>query len=181
MDVKTAFLNGKLKEEVYVAQPPSFEDASHPDHVYYLDKALYGLKRAPRAWYDRFASFLLCHGCTRGSIDKTLFIKKVHKDILIVQVYVDDIVFGSTNMKLVDEFKSLMSSEFEMSLIGELTFFLGLQINQLKDGTRIHQQKYVREMLEKFGMNTSKPMATPCSPNSRLYADDQGKDVDQKL
>ena len=110
-----------------------------------------------------------------------MFLKKVLKDVLIVQVYVDDIVFGSTIMRLVEEFKNLMNSEFEMSLIGELNFFLGLQITQLKDGTRIHQQKYIREMLEKYGMNSSKSINTPISPNTRLYADEEGKSVDQKL
>ena len=105
MDVKTAFLNGYLQEEVYVQQPPGFEDPTKTDHVYILDKALYGLKQAPRAWYDRLAQFLLANGYTRGAIDKTLFLKVSKGETLIVQVYVDDIIFGSTNPALVDNSK----------------------------------------------------------------------------
>ena len=148
MDVKTAFLNGVLEEEVYVKQPPGFEDVDHPEHVYYLDKALYGLKQAPRAWYDRLAKFLFKNGYRRGVIDRTLFILEEEGKILVVQVYVDDIIFGSTNLALVEKFKDLMSSEFEMSMIGELSFFLGLQITQKEDGIQIHQQKYLEGTLE---------------------------------
>src|ERR1044071_2617692 len=162
MDVKTAFLNGVLEEEVYVKQPPGFEDVDHPEHVYYLDKALYGLKQAPRAWYDRLATFLLQNGYRRGVIDRTLFILEEEGEILVVQVYVDDIIFGSTNLTLVEKFKDLMSSEFEMSMIGKLSFFLGLQITQKEDDIQIHQQKYLNELLKKFKMESCKSFATPC-------------------
>lgn len=100
MDVKTAFLNGVLKEEVYVAQPKGFVDASKPDHVYILDKALYGLKQAPRAWYEVLSKFLIESSFTKGKIDTTLFIKRQGGDIILVQIYVDDIIFGSTNPSL---------------------------------------------------------------------------------
>ncbi|CAM8990809.1 unnamed protein product [Rhodiola kirilowii] len=143
MDVKTAFLNGVLKEEVYVSQTPGFEDSSHPDHIYILDKALYGMKQAPRAWYDRLSQFLLSHGYVRGEVDKTLFLLREGNDTLVVQVYVDDIVFGSSNNPLVRKFTKLMKSKFEMSMVGELKFFLGLQVAQDEDRTRIHQQKYL--------------------------------------
>src|ERR1044071_4500165 len=136
MDVKTAFLNGYLQEEVYMKQPPGFEDRKHPDHVYILDKALYDLKQAPRAWYDRLTQFLLANGYRRGAVDRTLFLLEQNGEILVVQVYVDDIIFGSTNPALVEKFKDLMSSEFEMSMIGELSFFLGLQVVQTSEGTR---------------------------------------------
>ncbi|CAM8975443.1 unnamed protein product [Rhodiola kirilowii] len=139
MDVKTAFLNGVLKEEVYVSQTPGFEDKDHPNHVYVLDKALYGLKQAPRAWYERLSMFLLSHGYNRGEVDKTLFLLKEGSDTPVVQVYVDDIIFGSTNPMLVKKFTDLMSSEFEMSMVGELKYFLGLQVAQDGDGTRVHQ------------------------------------------
>ena len=132
MDVKSAFLYGKIKEEVYVFQPPRFEDPSHPEWVYKLDKALYGLKQAPRAWYETLSNFLLKNNFTRGSIDKTLFIKNVGNHVLLVQIYVDDIIFGSTNTKLCDEFKKLMQSKFEMSTMGELYYFLGPHIKQQK-------------------------------------------------
>ena len=128
MDVKTAFLNGYLNEEVFVEQTPGFEDTSLPDQVYKLDKALYGLKQALRAWYDRLSQYLLSKGYKRGEVDKTLFTLHEGKHILLVQVYVNDIIFGFTNPSLVAGFQRIMTSEFEMSMIGELPFFLGLQV-----------------------------------------------------
>lgn len=125
MGVKSAFLNGYLNKEVYVEQPKRFQDPHYPDHVFKLKKALYGLKQAPRAWYERLTVFLLDYGFKRGSVDKTLFIKEDSHHILISQIYVDDIVFGSTSSKSVDQFSKSMSTEFEMSMVGELTFFLG--------------------------------------------------------
>ena len=133
MDVKSALLNGKINEEVYVEQPPGFEDYKFPNHVYKLTKALYGLKQAPRAWYERLSEFLLKHNFVRGSVDTTLFIKTKENDILLIQIYVDDIIFGSTNELLCIEFSNLMKSEFEMSMMRELNVFLGLQIKQTND------------------------------------------------
>jgi len=130
MDVKSAFLNGFLNEEVYVHQPLGFENLQKPKHVFKLTKALYGLKLAPRAWYERLSTFLLQNGFSRGKIDTTLFRKINKDDLLIVQVYVDDIIFGATNEKMCDDFSKLMESEFEMSMMGELKFVLGLQIKQ---------------------------------------------------
>ncbi|CAM8887597.1 unnamed protein product [Rhodiola kirilowii] len=104
MDVKSAFLNGFLNEEVFVAQPKGFEDPHHPASVYHLKKALYGLKQAPRAWYERLTVFLVDHGYVRGGVDKTLFVKHTRSDFIIAQIYVDDIVFGSNTQKLVDQF-----------------------------------------------------------------------------
>ena len=179
MDVKTAFLNGTLNEEVYVKQPPGFEDQANPDHVYFLDKALYGLKQAPRAWYDCLSEYLISQGYKRGTIDKTLFIKHLKEDILIVQVYVDDIIFGSTNPALVNSFKETMSKKFNMSLIGELTFFLGLQVNQKKDGIEIHQQKYLKEILKKYKMDSSKPFPTPLSTQTKMDLDLQSPKVNE--
>ena len=105
MDVKSAFLNGYLEEEVYVQQPPGFVDPNYPNHVYKLTKALYGLKQAPRAWYGRLSTFLLENDFNRGKNDTTLFTKKDKEDILIVRIYVDDIIFGSTNAAPVEEFQ----------------------------------------------------------------------------
>jgi len=150
MDVKSAFLNGFLKEEVFVKQPPGFENHEHPEHVFKLDKALYGLKQAPRDWYERFSKFLLQNGFTRGKIDSTLFLKKRGRNLLIVQVFVDDIMFGATNDSLCEEFTKLMRSEFEMSMMGELNFFLRLQVKQTLKGTMISQQKYIKELLKRF-------------------------------
>nr|GEU71750.1 hypothetical protein [Tanacetum cinerariifolium] len=127
MDVKSAFLYGTIEEEVYVCQPPGFEDPDHPDKVYKMVKALYGLHQAPRAWYETLAIYLLKNGFQRGTIDQTLFIKKQKGHILLVQIYVDDIIFGATNKDLYISFKKLMKDKFQMSFMRELTFFLGLQ------------------------------------------------------
>ncbi|GJT57972.1 retrovirus-related pol polyprotein from transposon TNT 1-94 [Tanacetum coccineum] len=135
MDVKSAFLYGKIDEEVYVSQPPGFQDPKYPKKVYKVVKALYGLHQAPRAWYATLSTFLLKNGYRRGTIDKTLFLKKDKNDIILVQVYVDDIIFGSTKKSWCDEFKALMKSRFQMSSMGELTFFLGLQFKQKEFGS----------------------------------------------
>ncbi|GJU54896.1 putative ribonuclease H-like domain-containing protein [Tanacetum coccineum] len=123
MDVKSAFLYGKIEEDVYVCQPPGFEDPDFPDRVYKVEKALYGLHQAPRAWYETLSTYLLYNGVERGKIDKTLFIRRHKGDILLVQVFVDDIIFGSTNKKLCIAFEKLMHEKFQMSSMGELTFF----------------------------------------------------------
>nr|GEY98904.1 putative ribonuclease H-like domain-containing protein [Tanacetum cinerariifolium] len=164
MDVKSAFLNGEIQEEVYVTQPKGFEDPKYPKRVYKVVKALYGLHQAPRAWYATLSSFLLKHGYMRGTIDQTLFFKKDSKDIILVQVYVDDIIFGSTRQDWSDEFEALMQSQFEMSSMGQLTFFLGLQVDQRSDGIFIHQTKYVNDILYKFDMDTNKSAPTLFEP-----------------
>ncbi|GJS59128.1 ribonuclease H-like domain-containing protein [Tanacetum coccineum] len=129
-----AFLYGKIDEEVYVSQPPGFIDPQYPKKVYKVVKALYGLHQAPRAWYATLSTFLLKNGYRRGTIDKTLFIKKDKHDIILVQVYMDDIIFGSTKKSWCDDFEALMKSRFQMSSMGELTFFLGLQSQTKEDG-----------------------------------------------
>jgi hypothetical protein len=161
MDVKSAFLNGALQEEVYVDQPPGFEDSRFPNHVYKLHKALYGLKQAPRAWYECLKDFLLKNGFEIGKADSTLFIQRNGKDIFVCQIYVDDIIFGSTNDKFCEEFSRIMTKRFEMSTMGELKFFLGFQIKQMKEGTFLCQSKYVKDMLKRFDMADSKPIKTP--------------------
>ncbi|GJY72498.1 putative ribonuclease H-like domain-containing protein [Tanacetum coccineum] len=175
MDVKSAFLYGEIEEEVYVTQPKGFEDPHFPKHVYRVVKALYGLHQAPRAWYARLSTFLLKHNYRRGTIDKTLFIKKNSRDIILVQVYVDDIIFGSTNKAWCADFEVLMKGEFEMSAMGELTFFLGLQVKQNPDGIFISQDKYVQDMLKKFDMESVRPATTPfeaSKPKSKDEPDD---------
>nr|GEW08482.1 hypothetical protein [Tanacetum cinerariifolium] len=127
IDVKSAFLYGIIKEEVYVCQPPGFKDPEYPDKVYKVVKALYGLHQAPKAWYETLATYLLKNRFQRGTIDQTLFIKKQQKDIILVQIYIDDIIFGATNKAQCKSFEKLMKDNFEMSSMGELTFFLGLQ------------------------------------------------------
>nr|GEX02972.1 retrovirus-related Pol polyprotein from transposon TNT 1-94 [Tanacetum cinerariifolium] len=178
MDVKTTFLYGPLKEQVYVNQPNGFVDPYHPDQVYRLKKALYGLKQAPRAWYDELSKFLLSKGFTKGSIDPTFFITKLRGDILLVQIYVDDIIFGSMNPNLSKRFEKLMHSKFEMSMMGELKFFLGIQIHQSPRGIYISQAKYAQEILLKHGMTSCDGIGTPIA-TKHLDADLSRTSVDQ--
>ena len=168
MDVKSAFLNGELEEEVYVEQPPGFEDKDYPEFVYLLFKALYGLKQAPRAWYDTLSQFLLENHFTRGIVDKTLFYRNVKGSTILVQIYIDDIIFGSTDEKLCKKFATLMQSKYEMSMMGELTFFLGLQVKQLKDGIFISQAKYIKDLLKKFDMTDCSTAKTPMATATKL-------------
>jgi hypothetical protein len=125
MDVKSAFLNGPIKEEVYVEQPPGFEDSEYPNHVYKLSKSLYGLKQAPRAWYECLRDFLITNGFKVGKANPTLFTNTIAKDLFICQIYVDDIIFGSTNKSSCEEFSRIMIHKFKMSMMGALKYFLG--------------------------------------------------------
>ncbi|GJS61811.1 putative ribonuclease H-like domain-containing protein [Tanacetum coccineum] len=180
MDVKSAFLYGQIEEEVYVCQPLGFEDPDHPDKVYKVVKALYGLHQAPRAWYDTLANYLLCNGFERGKI-KTLFIKRHKGHVLLFQIYVDDIIFGSTKKELCDEFEKLMKDKFQMSSMGELTFFLGLQDQQKKNGNFISQDKYVHKILIKFKYSDVKSASTPTDLEKPLVQDGDAADVDEHL
>ncbi|KAK1632010.1 hypothetical protein QYE76_006325 [Lolium multiflorum] len=174
MDVKSAFLNGPLHEEVYVKQPPGFEDLNFPNHVYKLDKALYGLKQAPRAWYEHLKELLVDRGFDVGLIDPTLFTKRVNGELFVCQLYVDDIIFGSTNKAFNDEFSKLMTDRFEMSMMGEMKFFLGFEIKQLREGTFINQAKYLQDMLKRFKMTELKGVATPMVTKCHLALDPNG-------
>ncbi|GJZ88319.1 retrovirus-related pol polyprotein from transposon TNT 1-94 [Tanacetum coccineum] len=153
MDVKSAFLNGKLKEEIYVKQPPGFESSKFPNYVYKLDKALYGLKQAPRTWYETLSTFLIQNKFVRGIIDNILFIYRSKREVLLVQVYVDDIIFGSTSYKLCKRFEKVMTKKFKMSMMGELTYLLGLQIKQDDKGMPIFQEQYIRNLLKKISVH----------------------------
>jgi hypothetical protein len=133
MDIKSAFLNGPLQGLVYVEQPPGFEDPKKPNHVFLLHKALHGLKQAPRAWYECLKDFLLKNGFEIGKADSTLFTRKVDNELFVCQIYVDDIIFGSTNEKFCEEFSRVMTNRFEMSMMGELKIFLGFQVKQLRE------------------------------------------------
>ncbi|GKC42902.1 putative ribonuclease H-like domain-containing protein, partial [Tanacetum coccineum] len=180
MDVKSAFLYGKI-EEVYVCQPPGFRDPDFPDRVYKVEKALYGLHQAPKAWYETLSTYLLANGFQRGNIDKTLFIKRDKSNILLVQVYVDDIIFGSTRKKMSTEFEKMMHKKFQTSSMGELTFFLGLQVKQKEYGIFISPDKYVNEILDKFGFSDVKTARTPMETQKALLKDGDGEDVDEHL
>ncbi|GJR64825.1 putative ribonuclease H-like domain-containing protein [Tanacetum coccineum] len=179
MDVKTAFLNGELKEEVYVHQPEGFADPERPHHVYRLKKALYGLKQAPRAWYDTLSKFLRAQGFSKGVVDPTLFIRKTGNHTLHVQIYVDDIIFASTDPNDCDRFSNEMSSKFQMSMMGQISFFLGLQISQNPRGIFINQSKYANEILKKFDLHKSDPVDTPMVERTKLDEDLSGTPVDQ--
>ncbi|GKB04099.1 retrovirus-related pol polyprotein from transposon TNT 1-94 [Tanacetum coccineum] len=178
MDVKTAFLNGILREEVYVSQPDGFVDQDNPNHVYKLKKALYELKQAPRAWYDLSSSFLLSQKFSKGAIDPTLFTQKEGKDILLVKIYVDDIIFASTDPALCETFSKKMCLKFKMSMMGKMSFFLGLQISQSLRGIFLNQSKYALEIIKKYGMETNDLVDTLMVEKSKLDADAQGKEVD---
>ncbi|GJY94361.1 retrovirus-related pol polyprotein from transposon TNT 1-94 [Tanacetum coccineum] len=179
MDIKATFLNGPLKEEVYVNQPDGFVNLHHPDKVYHLKKALYGLKQAPSARYDELSNFLVSKGFLKGSIDPTLFITKHEDDILLVKIYVYDIIFGSTNPKISKKFEKLMHNKFGMSMMGELKFFLGIQIHQSSRGIFINQAMYAQEILKKHGMTSCDRIGTPVATKP-LDADLSGTPVDQK-
>nr|GEV35421.1 putative ribonuclease H-like domain-containing protein [Tanacetum cinerariifolium] len=178
MDVKSAFLYETIEEEVYVCQPPGFEDLDHPDKVYKVVKTLYGLHQAPRAWYETLANYLLENGFQKGKIDQILFIKRQKGDILLVQIYVDDIIFGAKNKDLCKSFEKLMKDNFQTSLIGELTFFLGLQVKQKKDEIFISQDKYTAKILSKFRLTNTKLASTHIDIEKPLLKDPDGKDVD---
>jgi hypothetical protein len=167
MDVKSAFLNGPIKEEVYVEHPPGFESEGYPNHVYKLHKALYRLKQTPRAWYECLRDFLIENGFRIGKADPTLFTRKMGKNLFVCQIYVDDIIFSSTNKSFCDEFSKIMTDRFEMFMMEVLTFFLGFQIKQSKEGTFISQTKYTRDILKKFGIDKAKPIKTPMSTIGR--------------
>jgi hypothetical protein len=181
MDVKSTFLNGNLEEEVYIEQPEGFQLSKDGDYVCKLKKSLYGLKQAPRAWYSRLDKHLQQQGFKRGAADNNIYIKKEDKDMIIIVVYVDDIIFGSNVDKLRKKFVEEMQSEFEMSMLGELSFFLGLQISQSNKGIFISQMKYIKEMLKKFKMEDCKPVSTPMTTGCKLNKDDESMEADKKL
>ncbi|GKE34691.1 putative ribonuclease H-like domain-containing protein, partial [Tanacetum coccineum] len=166
MDVERAFIYGTIDKEVYVSQPLGFVDPEFPDKVYKVGKALYGLHQAPRAWYETLSTCLLDNGFYRGQIDKTLFIKRVKDNILLVQVYVDDIIFGFTKKSLCTDFEQIMHKRFQMSSMGE----------QKDDGIFISQDKYVGEFLKKFGFSSIRTASTPMETNKALTKDKDGED-----
>ena len=154
MDVKSAFLNGDLNEEVYIEQPDGFILGNDPNLVCKLKKALYGLKQAPRAWYFRLDEYLHQQGFAKGSTDNNLYIKVDNEKLLILVVYVDDIIFGSNEEDMSQNFSLVMQKEFEMSMLGELTYFLGLQVQQKKDGIFLSQTKYLKQILKKYYLSS---------------------------
>eukprot|EP00253_Pinus_taeda_P028162 PITA_28162 len=179
MDVKSSFLNGYLEEEVYVEQPDGFIHGNDPNLVCRLKKALYGLKQAPRAWYYRLDKYLHQQGFSKGSADSNLYIKVENDKLLILVVYVDDIIFGSNEEDMSQSFALVMEKEFEMSLLGELTYFLGLKIQQKQGGIFLSQTKYLKQILKKYGMEDAKPVCTPMVRGCSLSTNDESAAVHQ--
>jgi hypothetical protein len=163
-----------------VEQPPGFEDDRYFDHVYKLSKALYGLKQAPRVWYECFRDFLITNAFKVGKVDPTLFTKTCNDDLFVCQIYVDDIIFGSTNQKSCEEFSRAMMQKFEMLMMGELNYFLGFQVRRLNEGTFISQTKYTQDLLKRFRMKYAKPANTPMGTDGQLDLNKGGKSIDQK-
>ncbi|GJZ79931.1 retrovirus-related pol polyprotein from transposon TNT 1-94 [Tanacetum coccineum] len=180
-DVKTTFLNGELIEEVYVSQPEGFVDQDNPSHVYKLKMSLYSLKQAPRAWYVMLSSFLISQHFSKGAVDPTLFVRKARNDLLLVKIYVDDIIFASTNTAMCNEFANLMTTKFKMSMMRQMSFFLGLQISQSPRGIFLNQPKYASEIIKKYGMLTSDSVDTTMVEKNKLDEDLQGTPVDATL
>ena len=166
---------------MFFEQPKGFQDPHFPDYVLRLKKALYGLKQASRAWYDRLTTYLLDHGFKRGQADRTLFVKRNEKSLLVAQVYVDDIVFISTIDHLAHEFSEEMKREFEMSMVGELNYFLGLQVKQREDGIFISQEKYAKNLVKRLDLDSKKHTSTPMSSSAKLSRDAAGVEVDPTL
>lgn len=173
MDVKSAFLNGELEEEIYVAQPPGFISEGEEDKVLMLRKALYGLKQAPRAWYGRIDSYFLKNGFQRSMNDAAMYVMKKDKDLVVVSLYVDDIIITGNNSRLIEKFKDDMKLEFEMTDLGMLNYFLGMEIIQDDRGIFLSQEKYSCKLVEKFGMKDCKSVNTPLSPHGKNVEDDE--------
>ncbi|KAD3337683.1 hypothetical protein E3N88_33203 [Mikania micrantha] len=179
LDVKTAFLNGDLTEEIYVSQPEGFEVKGSETKVYRLRKALYGLKQAPRAWYSKIDGYFLKNGFLRSHSEPTLYVKNsADQEIMYVCLYVDDIVCTSSSTRLIQQFKTSMKSEFDMSDIGLLRYFLGLEVYQKKDGIFVSQTQYAKNLLSKFGMNKAKCDGTPMNVGEKLQVEDESGRVD---
>src|SRR4051812_14538603 len=174
------FVGYASNSHVYRVYNKSSRLVQCPNPVYKLDKALYGLKQAPRAWYEHLTEFIVDYGFQIGQIDPTLFTKRVCGQLFICQLYVDDIIFGSVNQSFNEEFSKLMTDKFEMSMMGELEFFLGFEVKQLSRGTFINQTKYTQDMLKRFKYDGLKGAKTPMTLKCQLDLDLNGKEVDQR-
>eukprot|EP00252_Welwitschia_mirabilis_P022462 TRINITY_DN607_c0_g1_i3.p1 TRINITY_DN607_c0_g1~~TRINITY_DN607_c0_g1_i3.p1 ORF type:complete len:1070 (-),score=207.18 TRINITY_DN607_c0_g1_i3:857-3973(-) len=181
MDVKSAFLNGHLDEEVYISQPEGFVVSGKESYVYLLKKALYGLKQAPRAWFSRLDHYLKQQGYVKCSSDNTLYKKEANGKRLFVLIYVDDIIFAGNDDRLIEKFRSDMMKEFEMTDLGHLSYYLGIQIRQSSKGTSLNQFKYASDMLQRFQMHECKSISTPMATNEKLHKDMEGDLVDEHL
>lgn len=178
LDVKSAFLHGELKEDVFINQPPGFVKKGEEEKVYKLKRALYGLKQAPRAWFKRIESYFLREGFKKISFDHTLFIKRVWKKMVIVSLYVDDLIYTGNDKVMCESFKRSMMQEFEMTDLGRMRYFLGVEITQYKSGIGMCQKKYAKEILERFNMWESNGVKNPIVPGVMVTKAGVGAKVD---
>ena len=181
LDVKSAFVNGYLEEEIFVEQPEGFYVNGKKDKVYLLKKALYGLKQAPRAWYSRIDAYLLTLGCQKSQSEFTLYIKKIKEDNLIVSLYVDNLLVTGNNVGLVNEFKVEMKQVLEMTDLGEMTYFLGIEVHQQQHDIFICQKKYAKEILKKFRMEECKPTSTLMNQKEKFCKENGAEKANEGL
>jgi hypothetical protein len=178
LDVKTAFLNGELEEEVYVAQPEGYVEKGKERMVLKLSKALYGLRQAPRAWNIKLDKSLKMLGFSKCASEPAVYKRGVGKTAVILGVYVDDLIVAGEDVLEIDKFKKQMTSQFEMSDLGLLSFYLGIEVEQLEDHITIRQSSYAKKVLSQFGMADCNLAKFPMDPGAKLDADKQGKRVD---
>ena len=182
LDVKSAFLNGTLEEEVFVKQPPGFEIKGKEDKVFRLHKALYGLKQAPRAWNKRIDSFLIKESFHKCEKEHGIYVRKNDKeDMIILCLYVDDLLITGSNPLAIEKFKERLKLEFEMTDLGLLSYFLGMEFKKAKELLIMHQQKYTTDLLKRFQMMSCNPASTPVEPGLKLVKDESEKSVDSTL
>lgn len=181
LDIKSAFLNGELEEDVFVEQPEGFQSRIYPDHVCKLKKALYGLKQAPRAWYSKIDGYLCAKGFRRSENEHTLYVKSdENSDILILSMYVDDLLITGNSKKQIDLFADKLKEEFEMTNLGEMKYFLGIEVEQTENGIFISQKKYASDILKRFKMQQCKPVDTPVALNTKLSKEDGDQPINEK-
>lgn len=180
--VKSAFLHGPLEEEVYVQQPPRFVDKGIEHQVYKLQKALYGLRQSPRAWNKHIDLFLLKLNFTRCVVEHGVYVKGGEgEELLIIYLYVDDVLITGSNPRCIDELKRVMQSEFEMTDLGKLSYFLGMEFTYTIVGLILHQKKYVKELLERFGMTMCNSARSPIEVNQKLVNNENEEDVEETM
>lgn len=178
LDVKTAFLHGELKEKVYVAQPEGFEVKGSEEKVYKLNKALYGLRQAPRAWNNKLNRILMELQFKKCSKEPSVYRKEVGEHLLVIGVYVDDLFVTGTNLDVINKFKREMASKFEMSDLGKLTYYLGIKVHQNQNGITLNQTSYAQKILEEAGMKDCNPIHTPIEIGLKLSKGEDEKEID---
>lgn len=182
LDVKSAFLHGELSEAVYIEQPPGYEQKSEEHKVYRLKKALYGLKQAPRVWYSRIEGYFTIEGFERCHYGHTLFVKTEKGDkILIVSLYVDNLIFTGNDACMFEKFKNSIKLEFDMTDLGKMKYFLGVEVQQSSESIHMWQRKFAREIVERFGMEKRSYVKNPIVPGSKLTKEGEGAKVDVTL